>query len=204
MQNAVVTASEPCPICPTVPHFSVWSPNARSSGQLPSSRCEPVNLSTRRFASMPFEAPDLVERRDGLSRLKDVAETSVIVAQAQDAIRKYRAQPVEGGPCANRGADDCIADRHLVGIPFGGALEIAFGYQGFQPSLGIPGVRVVAEIGDDVRVDDGVGFDAKAGHDIGFVVLQDPGRKATFLVAIRQYPRNVPSQQNPGVRSNHE
>ena len=39
-------------ICPIAPHLSDWSPNARSSGQLPSSRCESISLSTSRFASM--------------------------------------------------------------------------------------------------------------------------------------------------------
>ena len=52
MQNAVVTASEPCPIRPTVPHLNVWSPNASSSGQLPSSCCDPINLSAEQAGKL--------------------------------------------------------------------------------------------------------------------------------------------------------
>ena len=174
IQNAEVTASEPCPIRPTVPHFNVWSPNARSSGQLPSSRCELVNRSTWRFAVDAIEASNSVERRHGLSGLQKVAEISLVVTQIQDTIRQYRAQSVEGGLCAHHGTGGCIVDRDLVGIPFGRALELGIGDQGFQPSLGSPGFRAVAEIGNDIRIDDGVRFETKARHHIGFVVRPEP------------------------------
>jgi len=38
-----------------------------------------------------FKASDIVERRNGLGGLKEIAEFSLLVAQAENSIREYRA-----------------------------------------------------------------------------------------------------------------
>ena len=58
---------------------------------------------------------------------------------------------------------------------------------------------MVAKIGDDVRVDHGIGFDPEGRHDVGLVRRQHPGQETALLVAVRQDRGHVPSEQDPGV-----
>lgn len=52
MQNAVVTASEPCPMQPTTPNCLGGSPHGGNSGQLPSFSCEARTDSAQQVASV--------------------------------------------------------------------------------------------------------------------------------------------------------
>ena len=108
-----------------------------------------------------FKTPDVVERRYGLGGLKNVAKLCFFAVHALDVINEYRGQFVQSRSREFDSTADCMADCGWIGVPFGCIFEVAFFEQRFQPLLCIPGFRSVAEVGDDVRINDRISFDTK-------------------------------------------